>query len=54
MNKKQYIQPTVEMVGMKMDTALLGMSDVKGQGLGEKDELKYDKSEKKSIWDYAM
>ena len=48
--------------GKEMQTMLmhgceiLSVSDVKTQGLGDKDsdKLNYDMSEKKSIWDYGM
>lgn len=54
MNKKQYIQPTVEVMDVKMDAALMSVTSVESQGLDNEEKLDYDKSEKKSIWDNAM
>lgn len=55
MKKKEYIQPEMQTMLMH-GCEILSMSDVKTQGLGDKesDQLNYDKSEKKSIWDYGM
>ena len=53
MNKKPYMQPATQVVNVKMDTALLSISEVKSQGLNNEEKLNYSK-EKKRTWNYAM
>ena len=54
MKKKEYIQPEMQTMLMH-GCEILSVSDVQAKGLGEEsDKLNYDKSDKKSIWDYGM